>query len=238
MGGEQNALALLEQLLQPLPHQVARLRVEPGGGLVEQQQPGIVDERARQRQPPLHAAREFARLGLRLVREGGKFEQRRYTRRQRGRIEAEVAPENAQVFGAGEVGVERVELTHHAHLRLDSLRLLRHGQAKGLDAAAVGVCEAEADAQGGGLAGAVGANQPQALAGFERKREPIDHRRAAVALAELVDVEQGGHRVRIVPPLHCVLGIESQLAQKPGCCRQGSPHSPRLCQNYCPSKQC
>jgi hypothetical protein len=36
--GQQDRLALLQQHLQPLPHQVARLRVEAGGGLVQQQQ--------------------------------------------------------------------------------------------------------------------------------------------------------------------------------------------------------
>jgi hypothetical protein len=38
MGGQQDGLALLQQQLQPLPHQVAGLRVQPGGGLVQQQQ--------------------------------------------------------------------------------------------------------------------------------------------------------------------------------------------------------
>ena len=53
---EGHALAL--QPVEALPQEVARLRVEAGGGLVEQQQLGLVDERARDREPALHAARQ------------------------------------------------------------------------------------------------------------------------------------------------------------------------------------
>jgi hypothetical protein len=66
--GEQDTLALLQQHLQPLPHQMTRLRVQTGGGLVEHQQLRVVDQRARQRQAPLHATREFPRARLGLVR--------------------------------------------------------------------------------------------------------------------------------------------------------------------------
>ena len=53
---EGHALAL--QLVEALPQEVARLRVEAGRRLVEQQQLGLVDERAGDREPALHAARE------------------------------------------------------------------------------------------------------------------------------------------------------------------------------------
>ena len=46
--GEQNGLALTEQHLQSLPHQVACLRVQAGGGLVEHQKLRVVHQRARQ----------------------------------------------------------------------------------------------------------------------------------------------------------------------------------------------
>ena len=58
VGGEHQRDALTLELVEALPQQVARLRVEPGGRLVEQQQLGLVDQRAGDREPALHAARE------------------------------------------------------------------------------------------------------------------------------------------------------------------------------------
>ena len=44
--------------VQPVPQEVAGLRVEPGGRLVEQQQLGVVDQGPGDGEPPLHAAGE------------------------------------------------------------------------------------------------------------------------------------------------------------------------------------
>jgi hypothetical protein len=52
---QQDCLALRQQLAQPVPDQMACLRVEAGRRLVEDQKLGIVDQRTRQRQPALHA---------------------------------------------------------------------------------------------------------------------------------------------------------------------------------------
>jgi hypothetical protein len=76
MRREQHRLALLQQLLQALPDQVARLRVEAGGRLVEEQQVGVVHQRARQRQAPLHAAGERVDLGVGAAGQPGELEQR------------------------------------------------------------------------------------------------------------------------------------------------------------------
>ena len=75
VGRQQDRLALLEQVLQALPHQVTRLRVEAGGRLVEEHQVGVVDERAAEREAPLHAARKLAGLGARLGLQRGEVEQ-------------------------------------------------------------------------------------------------------------------------------------------------------------------
>ena len=58
VGRQDERHAALLEPVEPVPDQVARLRVEPGRGLVEQQQLGLVDERAGDREAPLHAARE------------------------------------------------------------------------------------------------------------------------------------------------------------------------------------
>jgi hypothetical protein len=62
--GEHERLAFLRQAAQPLPDQVARLRVEAGGRLVHENELRVVHQRARQRQAALHAAGERADLGV------------------------------------------------------------------------------------------------------------------------------------------------------------------------------
>ena len=63
--GEHLRHALLLEPVEAIPEHVARLRVEAGRRLVEQEQLGVVHQRAGDRQPALHAARE--RLDLRLA---------------------------------------------------------------------------------------------------------------------------------------------------------------------------
>ncbi|MDT4881643.1 hypothetical protein FQZ97_1175190 [compost metagenome] len=105
--------------------------VQAGGGLVQQQQARVVDQRARQRQAPLHAARELARLGIGLVGEGCELQQLGYTLVHHCALQPKVAAEYAQVLGAGEVRVEGVKLRDHAQLRLDGQRIAWHVQRCG-----------------------------------------------------------------------------------------------------------
>ena len=54
--GQDDGRALLVDLAQELPHRAADLDVDARGGLVEDQQARLVHQRARDHQPPLHAA--------------------------------------------------------------------------------------------------------------------------------------------------------------------------------------
>ena len=185
MGGQQNGFTLLQQQLQALPHQVAGLGVEAGGGLVEQQQARVIDQRTRQAEPALHTARQLARLGFGLVRERGKLQQGRNTSPNLGVFHAKVAAINQQVFGAVEIWVQCVHLADHAQLRFDRQRIAGHLPAQRLDRAAIGHRQPQAHANGGGLASAVGANHAQAFAGGNVKRQVIHHGGGAIALGQM-----------------------------------------------------
>ena len=201
VGGEQDALALLQQGLQPLPHQVAGLGVQPGGGLVEQQQLGVVDQGPGQREPALHAAREFAGARIGLVREGGEIEQGGNAWAQRLGVQAEVAPVDQQVLRTGEVGVQGVHLADHPQLLLDPQRVARHLVSEGLDGPGVGCRESEAHADGGGFARAIGADHAQAFARGDRKREVVDHGLITVALDQIPAFKKGSlHGWALCPP--------------------------------------
>ena len=75
VGGDHQRDAGLLEPEQLVPQHVAGLRVEAGGGLVEQQQVGAVDQAAGDREPALHAAGEVLDPGLRLVGERDELEQ-------------------------------------------------------------------------------------------------------------------------------------------------------------------
>ena len=206
--GQQDRLALAQQALQALPHQVARLRIEAGGRLVKQQQIGVVHQRTRQRQAALHAARQLGRLGARLVAERGEVQQLRHPLGHLRAAQAEVAAEHVQVLGAAEVRVERIELRYHAEACLDGQAIARHLQRRAVgprevaDAADIRRRQPQAHADGGGLARAVGADHAQAFARRDAERHAIHHARIAIGLGEITHIEQrrgSGHEAAIVP---------------------------------------
>src|SRR5258707_12631395 len=184
MRGEQQGFAFLRQAAKPLPDQVARLRVEPRGGLVHEQQLRVVDQRARQGQAPLHAAGERVdpRIGAPL--EAGELEQRRNALRHLARRQPEIAAEDEQVLGHGEVGIEIVELRHHADAGARLARPGRHRLAEQLDLARVRHAQAEAQPQRGRLAGAVRPEQAEALAALDGKIDARHHLERPVGLAQ------------------------------------------------------
>src|SRR6185437_103722 len=192
---EEDRLALAQQRAQLLPHEVARLRVEAGGGLVEEEQVRIVHERAREHQPALHAAGElfdaarFARL------ERGELEQRTNAPRRLAGGIAEVARVDGEVLAHREIRIEVVDLRHDAHPPARFARIARHLVPEQGDRSRVGRREAEEHAQRGGLPRAVRAEEPEAFAALEVEVEPRHHGAPVVRLAQPARREDG-HRIQ------------------------------------------
>ena len=67
VGGEEHRAAAAPEVVDDLPDLEARLRVEAGGGLVEEEQLGVADEGAGERQPLLLAAGELLDAGVALL---------------------------------------------------------------------------------------------------------------------------------------------------------------------------
>ena len=197
----------MQQQLQPLPHQVARLWVQTGGGLVQHQELRLVDEGARQAQAPLHAARQLAGLGLGFVAQGTKLQQLRNAFTDHGVGYAEVPAKHQQVFFGREVRVQSIGLRDHAQAGFDGEGVTRHLQTiKVADLTAAGLRKAQTQAQRGGFARAVGADDAQAFPGVDVERQVVDHRGVAVALDQMFDRKQGGIHARIVPVGACPSG--------------------------------
>jgi hypothetical protein len=152
----------------------------------------VVDQRARQAQAPRMPPDSSPGLAFGLVRQRGKLQQSRDAFADGGVLHAEIAAIDQQVFSAGEIRVQCVELAHHAQLGLDGQRVLRHLQTQGVDAARVGYRQAQAHADAGGLARAVGADHAQAFAGRNGKRQVVHDRHVTVSLAQVLRFKQGG----------------------------------------------
>ena len=75
VGRQDERHAALLEPVQAVPQQVAGLRVEAGRRLVEEQHVGLVDQRAGDRQAPLHAARQRLDLVVGALGQLGELEQ-------------------------------------------------------------------------------------------------------------------------------------------------------------------
>jgi hypothetical protein len=199
--GQEDGLALREQLPQTLPDEVPRLRVEAGRGLVEKDEIGIVDERARERQPPLHAARQRLDAGRGARAEARELEQGGNARADFGLAQSEVAAVHQQVLFHGEVGIKIVRLRHDADAAPRFPGLRRNRQPEHLDLAAVGVDQPEAQAQRRRLARAIGPEEAEAFPRFEREVDAGDHLVLAVALAQSRGTQMQGIS-SVHPALH------------------------------------
>jgi hypothetical protein len=101
--------------------------------------------------------------------------------------DAEIAPIDQQVLAQGEVGIEIVQLWHHADAgtRFACMRGYREIQQR--DSAVVGLCKPQRQTQGGGFARAIGAEQAETFTGREVEINASDGQMAAVGLLQTFD---------------------------------------------------
>ena len=176
---QQHRAALDAEALHDVPQLQPALRIEAGGRLVEEEHVRIADQRARDAEPLLLAAREFADARVALL------------------IERQIAQ---QLLGVVPVAIERAEEAHGLEdgELLGELRFLQRDadalaqlalvlapvQAEDLDLAGVGLGQPFEDLDGRRLAGAVRPEQAEAFAagdGRDRARRPPSRRRSTCA---------------------------------------------------------
>ena len=168
LGGEQQGGAVGDQLADDVPHQRAGARVEAGRRLVQEQHRRTADQRGRQVEPPPHAAR----VGLdRPAGRGGQVELLEQLVRPlpggpRGQP-AELA-DHDQVGAPGEVLVQGRVLAGEADRPAHGGGVGDHIAAEDARLPAVRAQQRRQDADGGGLARPVGAEQAVDGAGRAR----------------------------------------------------------------------
>jgi hypothetical protein len=182
VGGQHQRHALLLEPEQPLPHQVARLRVEARGRLVEQHHLGLVDQGPGDRQPPFHAARQ--RLDPAVGPLGQLHEVEQLVGPLPGHLagDAEEAGVRREVLPDRQLDVEVVELRADTELGADAGAVVPRVHPQDLQLAAGRWGHTPDHAHGRALAGTVGPEEPERLAPPHVDVDPVDRREVAEPL--------------------------------------------------------
>ena len=196
--------ALRAQRVDERPELLPHLRVEADGRLVEEHEPRPVDERARDQQPPAHAAGELVDAAVAPVDEVRHLERALDRGAPLGAGDPVEVREDEQVLLDGQRHVEVVELRHDPALRAGRLRLLGQPEAEHLELAFVRDRLRGEQAHGRRLARAVGPEQADAGALRDVEVEPVDRRDRPVALD---DAAQADGELSLTPSAcQCRLG--------------------------------
>ena len=173
----------------------ARLRVEPGGRLVEEQHARPVDEPERDVEPAPHPARVGLDDAVGRVGDPDELQQLVGARVQAAAAHPLDAALEHQVLAAGAVLVDARVLRHVADRAAHGVRLAADVVARDRGGALVGVRERHEHADGRRLARAVRAEQPEDLAFADVERDAVERLNLAVALAQCLDDDRF-HRQR------------------------------------------
>ena len=183
--GEEDGHAVLPgQARDLLPQVRAALRVEPRGGLVEEQDARRVHERERQVEPALHAARVAAHAAVGRVDQPHALEQRVAARAPLRLRDALQGRLEAHVVAPGEQRVERGLLQRGADRPPHRRPVVHHVVPRDTRAARGGRQQRGEHQHGRRLAGAVGPEEAVDLARLDAQVDPVDRAHAALELAD------------------------------------------------------
>ena len=179
MRGQQDSVAGCSERPDDLPELASRLGVEPGGRLIEEEQLGAVDQRAGDREPLFLPAGQRADAGATLFLE--LHEREHLVHRVGAPVEAAEQRDRLRDRElVAELGVLELDAETLAQRAPPGPVVPTHRQH--LDRSRVGKREPFEDLDGGSLAGAVGAEQAETLAGLDREVETGNRHDVAVAL--------------------------------------------------------
>ena len=161
LGGEQQRRARLHQLDDDVPHVGPAPRVEPGGGLVEEQHRRLGDQRAGKIQTAAHATRVGLHRPVARFPEVEPLQQFPSPLPCQSPAQPVQPAHHVEVFVAGEVLVDCGVLARQADAGPDRARVGADVDPGHLRGPAVGFQQCGQDAHRGRLAGTVGAEQPE-----------------------------------------------------------------------------
>jgi hypothetical protein len=182
--GEEHRGAVLHDCADEFPDLVAAVRIEPRGGLVEEQQVRGEDDARGEVDPSPHAAGVGLDLAACRLGESEAVQQLFGPGLRLRAGEAEQAAEQLQVLCTGEILVDGCELPGQADAVAHRGGVANDVMAKHSRRPSVGLHQGREDADGGRLAGAVRAEHAVDGAGGYGELESIDGAGLAVGLHE------------------------------------------------------
>jgi hypothetical protein len=168
---------------------------EARGGLVEHQELGTVDERERDGEPALEAAREVAHRDVRVGAERQEVDQLLDARLELRPVEQVVAAEDAQVLDRRERQHQRVLLERDPEPRAHLARPARDVDPEHADLARARARDPVDHLERRGLARAVGAEDAEAHAGRHAEVERVHGDALAESLRHRAALDDHGARV-------------------------------------------
>jgi hypothetical protein len=180
---------------QPLPHEVAGLRIQARRRFVQDKDLGCVKESTRDHQPSLHPARELADLTVLFVDQLHELEQLEGHRARGLWLESVVARVDQKVVEDGDLFVEVVLLRDDTHPRFHAARVLGHRDTEDLQPPGRRGERAGDHPHRRRLAGAVGAEKAEARFGRDVEADGANRFEVAEALRQVAcdDGHGGGH---------------------------------------------
>ena len=183
-----HALAL--EPVEPVPDDVARLRVQPGRRLVQQKHLRVVDERPGDRQPALHPARERLHAILGAIGELDELEQLVGPLAQHRAGKPEVAPVDDDVLAHGQLHVERVLLGNDSEPSTDRDAVSSRVEPEDAELPVRDRGDAADHAHRRRLPGAVRTEETEGLASLEVEVDRVDCGELAEALDEPAGLDE------------------------------------------------
>ncbi len=192
LGGQQHGRSGVDEVPDQTPKVDAALRVNPGGGLVEEEDLGPADQRGGQVEPPSHTARVCANGAVGSLTEVDTVEDLGSAPSRLGSGEVVEPADHLHVLPAGEVVVDGCVLPRQPDVGPDGGGVGGHIYAGNFGVARVGAEECGEHADESCLAGAVGAQQPVHDARLEFQTHPVQGAyRVAEGFDDLFDPNDG-----------------------------------------------
>ncbi len=191
MTREHDRLAQRRELLDQIPHLDARARVEPIRGLVEDQHFGVVQQRPGDGQALLHALghrRDEPRTQRTKI---GQLHDGVDGALARARLDSVRGREELQVFVHGHALVNLEPIRHEAEQAPNVQGALDHVVAADEHPPLIGLQERRHHAKGGGLPGAVGADEPEDLSLGHLKPDVVEDLHRTEAVGHTLDADHG-----------------------------------------------
>ena len=192
VGGQHQSGAGLLQPEQPVPEHMPCLRIQPGGGLIQQQNVRFVDQCAGNRQPALHAPGKVLHPGAGSVAELSELQQLIGLGPEEAAGQSEVAAVHNDVLPDRELLVQVVLLGDHPQACPHFGALLLRIQAGHLHLARRACRHCGDHAHGGGLARPVGPQQAERLTPADAEADVVHGGEVSVALGQFPRVDGGG----------------------------------------------